>query len=197
MFRSRHHRSLGRRALEFVWPRMGWPRTARYVGHRVGRLPATPHAIAAGFASGVAVSMTPMLGLHILLGFGVAWLLRGSMLAAAIGTVVGNPWTFPAIWYVSYELGCTLTGMQPDHGSTRGLTLAFLLDQPFAILLPMMIGGIVMALVAGPATYIAVRWPIAVYQRRRAERRARGWRRPPSAHGVPAGAASRTVEGEG
>ena len=35
----------------------------------------------------------------------LAWILRGSMAAAIIGTLFGNPWTFPFIWYLSYEVG--------------------------------------------------------------------------------------------
>lgn len=174
MFRRRFHHSFVQRAREFVWPRMGWNRKVRYLGHRVARLPATPHAIAAGFASGAAVSMTPLLGLHFLLGFGLAWLTRGSMLAAAIGTAVGNPWTFPAIWYLSYEIGCRLAGMTPEHGSTRGLTLAFLIEEPWLLLAPMILGGVVMGAVLWPATYMAVKWPVALYQYRRIERRGRG-----------------------
>lgn len=174
MFRRRYHLSFARKAREFVWPRMGWGRAVRYLGHRVGRLPATPHAIAAGFASGAAVSMTPLLGLHFLLGFAIAWASRGSMLAAALGTAVGNPWTFPAIWYASYEIGCAVTGMKPDHGTTHGLTLAFLMEHPWALLLPMLLGGALMGAVVWPATYMAVKWPVELYQRRRAERRAAG-----------------------
>jgi uncharacterized protein (DUF2062 family) len=63
------------------------------------------HEIAIGLACGISISFTPFLGLHALLAITLAWALRASMAAALIGTLFGNPWTFPFIWYFSYEIG--------------------------------------------------------------------------------------------
>ena len=63
------------------------------------------HEVALGLACGISVSFTPFLGLHALLAITLAWTLRGSMAAALIGTLFGNPWTFPFIWYFTYEIG--------------------------------------------------------------------------------------------
>ena len=63
------------------------------------------HEIAIGLACGISISFTPFLGLHALLALTLAWALRASMAAALIGTLFGNPWTFPFIWYFSYEIG--------------------------------------------------------------------------------------------
>ena len=90
---------------EFFWPSQGYHRSIRYLGYRVKRLPATPHAIAAGFASGAAMSFLPLIGLHFLLSFALAWMVRGNMIAAALGTAVGNPLTFPIIYSTAYRLG--------------------------------------------------------------------------------------------
>ena len=51
---------------------MGFVRMIRYVGHRVGRLPDTPHSISVGFAFGAAISFTPLIGFHIALAVGFA-----------------------------------------------------------------------------------------------------------------------------
>lgn len=101
----RKPRSVGRRIAEFFWPSQGYRRSARYLLYRVKRLPATPHAIAAGFASGAAASFMPAIGLHFLMSFGLAWVVRGNMIAAALGTAVGNPLTFPIIYSTAYRLG--------------------------------------------------------------------------------------------
>ena len=76
--------------------------------HRLARLPGTPHSIAAGFACGVAMSFTPLVGVHILLALFLSWLIGGSLFSAVIGTIVGNPWTFPFIWLWIYNLGLWL-----------------------------------------------------------------------------------------
>ncbi len=100
-----HHR-----VWSFVWPRAGWGRASRYIAHRVRRLPGTPYRIAAGLASGAAISFTPFIGLHFVFGALLALLLRGSVVASAIGTAVGNPWTFAIIWPATYSLGHWLIG---------------------------------------------------------------------------------------
>lgn len=171
MFQRRHKFTLRQRVRDFVWPRMGWQRSLRYLVHRVGRLPGPPHRIAAGFASGAAVSMTPFVGLHFVLAFGLAWVVRGSMLAAAIGTALGNPWTFPAIWYLSYRIGCDLLGRTPGHGSPEQLTVDFLLANPAQVLLPMTVGGLLMGVFAGAVAYAVAKPLVAMYQQRRLSRR--------------------------
>ena len=84
----------------------------QYIRHRVVRLPDTPHRIAAGIACGAAVSFTPFIGFHILLAIALAFVLRVNAVAAVIGTVIGNPWTFPFIWVLIYELGAMLMGLE-------------------------------------------------------------------------------------
>jgi uncharacterized protein len=178
MFHSRHRPTLPGRLRQFVWPQMGWKRWIRYTGHRIGRLPASPHAIAVGFAAGASVSMTPLIGAHILIGLGLAWLCRGSLVAAALGTLVGNPWTFPIIWFFSYRLGHVLMGAEPgaEPGAAltgSGIALSLLLQDPWAFLLPMLFGGGLMALASWPLFYLAVRWPVALYRNRRRSGRVR------------------------
>ena len=80
-------------------------RTKKYIFLNLKRMKGSPHEIALGLACGIAISFTPFLGLHALLAITFAWVLRGSMAAALIGTLFGNPWTFPFIWYLSYEIG--------------------------------------------------------------------------------------------
>src|SRR3954453_3887288 len=104
-----------RRLRGWLWPRAGWRRAGRYLLMRIKRLPGTPHTIAAGLATGVAVSLTPFLGLHVLLALGLAWLTGSNMLAAGLGTPAGNPGPLPLIWTVTYRLGCLVLGQAP-HG---------------------------------------------------------------------------------
>lgn len=108
MFGRRNRPSLSKRVKSLVWPERGLARSWRYTVARLSRLKTSPHAIAAGFASGAAVSFTPLLGLHFLLAFALAFLTRGSFLAAALGTAVGNPLTFPFIFAATYWLGALL-----------------------------------------------------------------------------------------
>ena len=58
-----------------------------------------------GAAVGAFVACTPFIGLHFVITFALAWLVRGNMIAGAIGTGLGNPATFPFIWAGTYEIG--------------------------------------------------------------------------------------------
>ncbi len=110
LFRRRHKPGFLSNLRSWVWPRSGWKRAGLYVWHRLARLPGTPHSIAAGFASGVAISFTPFLGLHILMACAIAYIARGNYLAAVIGTVVGNPWTFPLFFALTGAVGSAFIG---------------------------------------------------------------------------------------
>ena len=94
-----------------VWPRRSWMRSGQYVTKRVLRITATPHAVAAGVAAGAFTSFTPLMGLHFLLAAALAWLLRGNIVASALGTFVGNPVTFPFIWALTLWTGRTFLGL--------------------------------------------------------------------------------------
>ena len=80
-------------------------RTKKYISLRLKRIKGTPQALSLGLATGIAVSFTPFIGLHALLAIFISWVIGGSMAAALIGTLFGNPWTFPIIWYFTFEIG--------------------------------------------------------------------------------------------
>jgi uncharacterized protein (DUF2062 family) len=130
-----------------------------------------------GFAIGVAVSFTPLLGFHLLLTVALAWLLRGNVIAGGVGTAVGNPLTFPFIWASSYEVGhLILRGSVADapqrlhHLLTRESLWDIL---PLAK--PLLVGSAPLGAAAGGLAYILVYNGVAAYQesrrRRLAERR--------------------------
>ena len=64
--------------------------------------------VAKGFAYGCAVSFTPFVGLHTLIALGLASLYKQNKTAALLGTLLGNPWTFPLIWYLDWQTGIFL-----------------------------------------------------------------------------------------
>ena len=85
-------------------------RIKKYISLSIKRLRGSPYELAIGFSTGIAISFTPFIGLHTLISIAIAWMLRGSMAAAIIGTLFGNPWTFPFIWYLSLEIGSIFYG---------------------------------------------------------------------------------------
>lgn len=140
LFRPRT-KSLMRKVTAFLWPRKGIKRGWIYLLLRILRLRSTDYALAAGFASGVFASFTPLVGAHLLIACGVAWLIRGNMLMSVIGTAIGNPWTFPLIWALIYAVGSSLIGQDPVLQDVSGLTYATFFESPGTVFISMMIGG--------------------------------------------------------
>ena len=195
MFGRRKELTLWARLKGWLWPAMGWRRLGTYLLKRLIRLPGTPHNIACGFACGAAISFTPFIGLHVVLGMLLAWLLRGQMIAAVAGTVVGNPWTFPFIWLATYKAGQIMLGsaeaapwpavtmfkhVVTDLGGLIWPTLTgentwqslkqVLLDLR-ALMWPMFIGSVPLSLIVGFATYVPLAKAIDAFQRARESRR--------------------------
>jgi uncharacterized protein len=125
VFKRRDKPPILSRMREIVYPQKGWRRGLEYLGHRVRRLPDTPHRISLGVACGVFASFTPLFGLHFLLAAALARLVRGNMLAALIGTAFGNPLTFPFIASISLKIGGAIVGHGPTGNNFQMLTEAF------------------------------------------------------------------------
>jgi uncharacterized protein (DUF2062 family) len=149
-------------------PRKSWRRGFTYVGRRVQRLPDTPHRIALGFACGAMASFTPLFTLHILVAVAAAALVRGNLIAAALGTAIGNPITFPVIAGVSLSLGAWITGAGEK---VSGFNIASVFTDLGAFLdvvfVPYLLGGALPGLIASVACYCLMRPVVAVYQNRR------------------------------
>ncbi len=172
LFKRRSIQPVRGRLRHALWPRAGWARASRYLAKRAIRIAATPHAVAAGLAMGALSSFTPFLGLHFLLAFALAALLGGNMLAAALGTAIGNPLTFPLIWAASFKLGRWVLG-EPGGQELVGEPVNLLRDSYFNVgpmLWPMLVGGLVMGLPIALVVYIVARGTVAAFQRQRRER---------------------------
>lgn len=158
-----------------LWPRRSFKRSFAYYKHRVMRLEASPHAIAAGVAAGAFASCTPFVGFHFILAFVLAWFIGGSMIAAAFGTAVGNPLTFPLIWVSSFQLGELILGRNPQAPPPHHFELSIdLITTSIATfwptLKPMLMGGILIGAVLGGVLYLLVRSAVMMSQALRAER---------------------------
>jgi uncharacterized protein (DUF2062 family) len=174
LFRRRNRPSRIERLRVAVWPRNSWARSTRYFGKRVLRLTATPNAIALGFAAGAFASFTPLVGFHFLTAFALAWLIRGNLIAAALGTSVGNPLTFPFIWASTFKVGqWILHGRAPEtdphqvHRQFQHGLLEKSLDSLWPMLKPMFIGAVPIGLTVACVSYVIVYKSVEVYQRRR------------------------------
>jgi len=195
MFKRRTQQPVHHRVSNLIWPRMGWGRVVVYLWHRVARLHGTPHSIAGGIACGAAVSFTPFVGAHFVLAALAAWLSRSNIVAGLIGTAVGNPWTFPFIWWWTFTLGSKMgagrvVNVKPDvlqvvvdlPGVAARAVLSFDIDWAYlenlwAVIWPMMVGSVPTFILVWLSTYLLFKPLVSAYQSRRIARRRRKLKR--------------------
>ena len=181
LFDRRYPPRLSEKVRVAVWPRRNWKRSIRYVLTRLSRLRTAPSAIARGAAAGVLISFTPFLGFHFILAGALAWSMRGSIIASALGTFFGNPLTFPFIWVGTYQLGSRVLGLETqlagdgltgqikemttNIGNSSWDSLWPAIEALWPIMLkPMAVGGSLMGLVAGLVSYYLVKKLVGAYQ---------------------------------
>jgi uncharacterized protein (DUF2062 family) len=110
LFKSRQVPGFAERLRLALWPKRSWSRSARYILLRLKRLPSSPHRIALGCAAGVFAVFTPFLGVQLILAGVLAVVMRGSVFASFLASFVGNPLTYPIIWFATFNLGNVLLG---------------------------------------------------------------------------------------
>ncbi len=71
------------------------------------------------------ISFTPLFGFHILIAMLMAKLMRGNIVAAVLGTLIGNPFTFPFIAVLAMGIGKRVVGAGGGKHEFGGIQHAF------------------------------------------------------------------------
>jgi uncharacterized protein len=95
---------------QFFYPDGGFKRATQYMIHRMRRLPDEPHRIARGVFAGCLIGFLPLPGLQFIGAAGLAWIMRGNILAALLGTFNSNPVTTPFFAVAAISLGHWMLG---------------------------------------------------------------------------------------
>lgn len=179
IFKRREQLSTAKKIIYFFWPSTGWKRAWAYIMHRLARFPGTPYSIASGFACGAAISFTPFVGLHFIIAAILAWVIRANVLASAIGTSVGNPWTFPFIWTWLYQTGTWLiAGEKPGEkivpefseifgqmmGALLRLDVEHLIENSANIFWPMLVSSVPTCFIIWWLFFLPIKYAVQSYQ---------------------------------
>ena len=183
LFTPRQKPSFSTKARNWLWPERGMKRAMIYQWRRLIRITATPHQIALGLATGVFMGFSPFVGLHMVTAAFICLFSGGSVLAAALGTMVCNPLSCPIMLISDYKLGTLLFGEVGHLPDLSALDQGFLdiLASPveFAqlfwallgpVFLPLLVGGAVLGLLFAAPSYFLTRRGIETIRARRAER---------------------------
>ncbi len=148
----------------------------RYQLIRLHRLAEDSHAIALGVAWGIFVSFTPFLGFHLILCTLMCIILGGSKLASWIGSLIGNPATFPVFFWADHKLGSWIMDLFGIARSNAGkldfdnLTFNALFSDMSNIIVPILFGAVILAPLAALAGYWATHRFVEMARYRRMHR---------------------------
>jgi uncharacterized protein (DUF2062 family) len=154
-----------------------------------------PERVAAAIALGIGIGFSPFIGFHIWIALGLALLFRLNKIDAALGTLVGNFWTWPPVFHFGYRLGRFLLGYSRrrvprlnwkpllQHDVTWALhpiRTAHEVFGPHAFLPRLssfLLGTTILALLIGLTTYFVAQSLLALYHHRHPRIAARAARR--------------------
>lgn len=148
-----------------------WHRSLRYWYYRWLRVESTPEIFARGLAVGVFAGWFPLFGLQTLISVGLATIVGGNKVIAAVGTWVSNPFTYLPIYWFNFELGRFLLGTDQQSftlNTLKSWDALAQLGQDFiqALFLGSFVGGVV----AGGAAYGMGWYGITQWKQRRFQR---------------------------
>ena len=118
----------------------------------------SPRKIAFSFGLGVFIGMSPILGLHTILGILIAWIFRLNKFVTLVGVYVTNPWTIVPIYTFATWLGGRILGMEHilPKIDWQQIGMAELIKDLKPILPPFILGTVFLGLVGGIVGYIVI-----------------------------------------
>lgn len=118
----------------------------------------SPRRIAIAFAIGVFIGMSPLLGIHTVLGLAVAWIFRLNRFVTLAGVFVTNPWTIVPIYTFSTWVGAKIMGINdiiPDI-DWANISLQVLMNEFRPLILPFITGTFVIGTISAAVSYILI-----------------------------------------
>ncbi len=158
--------------MEKVWIQV--LRSIRYGYLRIVRIKAPAESIALGLALGVFAGCMPFLSLQMLIAVSLAFVLRASKIAAALGTWWTNPFNWALVFPLFYLLGRVFVPGEVTILSVGDLVhmgLAELFQRSWKWLLITALGGTIAGIPMATLTYIFTLRAVRMYHNARAARR--------------------------
>ncbi len=119
--------------------------------NRIKKLDGDPRYIAMGMGIGIFVCATPTFPFQTILAVALAFILRASKAAAAIGSGIGIP-VIPFFYLGSYKVGMFILGnSSPFEKKIESILELFKMGTDVAI--AMIIGGIIIGILPGIISY--------------------------------------------
>lgn len=117
-----------------------------------------PRDLAFGLAIGVFIGVTPTIPFHTLLIVLLCFILKKNIIAANLGSwLISNPLTIPFLYVTQYRLGKYLLGNSYPSSLDQEYSLLNLIQRGWDVILPLLVGGVIMAPFFAVPTYFITR----------------------------------------
>jgi len=129
-----------------------------------------PVEIARAMALGVFIGVTPTIPFHTALVMVSCLIFRQNITAAMLGaTIISNPLTIPFLYLAAYELGVLVLGLGANPFVLADYDVRSILEIGWHILYPLMVGGVILAVLFTVPTYFITRHVVIKLRNRNAE----------------------------
>ena len=166
LFKRRKPLSIFDKLLQIFRPHKGYSRAFKYIKKRFYRMTDSNYSMAMGFTCGAILSFTPCVGFHFIIAGFIAYLIKASILMAAIGTLVGNPWTFPFLWWASLKLGKWALGYPMLSNTGQIIERQTIVSDIYLFMMPWLAGSFLISVIIGPPTFFLMYWLIKMLRER-------------------------------
>lgn len=114
--------------------------------------------MALSFSIGVFIGMSPLLGIHTILGLTVATLFRLNKFVTIVGVYLTNPWTIVPIYTFSTYVGAKLLGIKKimPNIDWHNLSLTKIVSELSDLVIPFLVGTTFVAILSGLLSYIII-----------------------------------------
>lgn len=154
------------------WTRLR--RWTRFQYLRLMRQPASAHSLAVGLAAGVFAGLLPIIPFQMAVAVALALPVRGSKVAAALGTWISNPLNVIPLYALMYWVGGLFVTTDAAFDPVR-LAMRDMLTMGADFFLVMCLGGVVMGIPASCITYVLAFRGVNAYRHRRMIKLMRAW----------------------
>jgi uncharacterized protein (TIGR03546 family) len=142
-------------------------RKLRYCYLRLRRLKGDPRKIAWGMALGIFIGITPTVPFHMISAVALAHLFRISRVAAFMGVWIVNPILIPLCYFFSFKIGKWLLYPNYSLHLPTSFDLRELLRLGWEVNLALQVGGVILALPFGVASYFITHWAVNRYRQQK------------------------------
>jgi len=118
----------------------------------------SPHRTALAFSMGVFIGISPLLGLHTLLGVVTSWIFRLNTFTTIAGVYITNPWTIVPVYTFSTWVGAKCLGIEQIilKVDWSNITFGHIIDSLEHLLVPFICGTLLVGSAVTVISYFII-----------------------------------------